>query len=843
MNEYRLSAILEGHSSDVRCIAVASTGRIITASRDMTMRLWDQAPGVANGAYICHKTVHHASWLTSLCVLPPIPNAANELLRIAGGIVAGCKDGQIQVHDSDGNVLFVLPGHSGQVSSVSTTSAGLLVSGSWDGSMRVWDLSIEKCIFQQDGFENSVAVLGLPNGSIATGSAGLQTGPSQVGEMKIRIYAPSGEGDGKEWTCTRTLTDHKHRISELSLIDGLGFCSTSNDGTTRIRTYNGDVINMLGHEGGEWSQSACAVPSTKDIVVAYDDGVLKVWRDSDVVQMLIHPREIWCVRGLPNGDLVTGCPQGRTTIWTRDPSRTAKPEIISTYNRKTFETRSLIAAKTGRQLDVSTLPSFEQRKAHQGSLDGEIRQFNKGGKAFTFRWDLASGAWVELGEATGNAKQEVDGVYYDRVLPVEIDLPGQGLSNVKLGFNDGDNPYNVALQFCAKHKIDAQQVGQIVDFINQNRSSAAPTIGSTPINNEMTMSQFGEGHTFDMAQLMGGGAGGTGGAVGRRVGEKTASAIASGGQKSARGESTSAVQWPSPDFPQRLGLTFNSNKKGLAGMSKALTKIGSQIFDESQQRQLLQLLDTIQETSRYHASSVTDGQVRLVVEALASSSGGTCPVAEQFPFVDLLRGAMLHNEFASRLGGIHDLDSLLMIMMENAFADGVKVAHTYLFLQFVSNLLVSGATTEHALLFCDAARADLLSGNRFTKHAHKHVINGFATLLLNLSVHVFHGRQFGVNDAAARFRRDVCTLSTDLMSTAIERAEEAAAAQGKTTPMVTIAKRCFIAVGTARIGSDIDVDDGTLKSLCERLINLDSEYASFVKMVEDCVRMHHGTRK
>ena len=136
------SAILES-LSDVRCITVASTGRIITASRDMTMRLWDQAPGVANGAYICHKTVHHASWLTSLCVLPPIPNAANELLRIAGGIVAGCKDGQIQVHDSDGNVLFVLPGHSGQVSSVSTTSAGLLVSGSWDGSMRVWDLSIK----------------------------------------------------------------------------------------------------------------------------------------------------------------------------------------------------------------------------------------------------------------------------------------------------------------------------------------------------------------------------------------------------------------------------------------------------------------------------------------------------------------------------------------------------------------------------------------------------------------------------------------------------------------------------------------------------------------------------
>ena len=74
------------------------------------MRLWDPAPGGIAG-YVCHKTVHHASWLTSLAVLPPISNAANGSLRAAGGIVAGCKDEQIQVHDSEGSVLFVLPGH------------------------------------------------------------------------------------------------------------------------------------------------------------------------------------------------------------------------------------------------------------------------------------------------------------------------------------------------------------------------------------------------------------------------------------------------------------------------------------------------------------------------------------------------------------------------------------------------------------------------------------------------------------------------------------------------------------------------------------------------------------
>ena len=793
------------------------------------MRLWDPAPGGIAG-YVCHKTVHHASWLTSLAVLPPIPNAATPSLRATGGIAAGCKDGQIQVHDSEGTVLFVLPGHTSQVSSISVTSSGMLISGSWDGTMRVWDFATEKCVFEESGFENGVCVLGLPNGCIATGSAGLQTGPSQVGEMKIRMFSPSSDGTAS-WTRTKTLTDHIHRISELCLLEGVGFCSTSNDGTTRIRTFDGEVLNTLGDVGGEWSQSVCAVPVTNDIAAAHDDGVLKLWRGQELAQMLVHPREIWCVRSLPNGDLVTGCPQGKTTVWTRESSRVAPEEVISDYNRRTFETRSLIAAKTGRQLDVSTLPSFESRKSHRGTQDGEIRQFKKNGKAFTYRWDAASGSWVELGEATGSAKQEVDGVYYDRVLPVEIDLPGQGLSNVKLGFNDGDNPYNVALQFCAKHKIDAQQVGQIVDFINQNRSAAAPVIGSGPVSDNMTMAQFGEGHTFDMAQLMGAGAG---------SGGSTASGVPSAQATSKKSEVGDSVMWPTPDFPQRLGLTFNSSPKGLAGMSKALLRIGGQIFNDSEQAQLSQLLETISETSRYHASSVTDSQVNLIVDTLSQS--GKCPHDDQFPFIDLLRGAVLHNDFATRLGFVHNLENNLTTMMRNALASNAKVAHLYLFLQFISNLLASSSTLDRVLSFCDTARAEIFAEGRFASHAHKHVINGFATLLLNISVHVFHERQVGSKSAGALFGQEVCSRAAELMLTAVSRAEEAVAVRGKAIPMITVAKRCFLAIGTVRVRCAVDVDGGRLKSLCDRLIKLDSEYASFVQMVEDCVRMH-GPRK
>lgn len=61
---------------------------------------------------------------------------------------------------------------------VSVMSSALMI-GSWDGSARVWklkeDLSSGEVVAVLPNHENSVCVLGLPNGTIATGSAGFQS--------------------------------------------------------------------------------------------------------------------------------------------------------------------------------------------------------------------------------------------------------------------------------------------------------------------------------------------------------------------------------------------------------------------------------------------------------------------------------------------------------------------------------------------------------------------------------------------------------------------------------------------------------------------------------------------
>ena len=53
-----------------------------------------------------------------------------------------------------------------------TANDSKLISGSWDGTARLWDVSNNICIQTFSGHENGVHVLGLMNSLIATTSTG-----------------------------------------------------------------------------------------------------------------------------------------------------------------------------------------------------------------------------------------------------------------------------------------------------------------------------------------------------------------------------------------------------------------------------------------------------------------------------------------------------------------------------------------------------------------------------------------------------------------------------------------------------------------------------------------------
>lgn len=61
--------------------------------------------------------------------------------------------------------------------------------------------------------------------------------------------------------------------------------------------------------------------------------------DSQCVQTLDHPRGVWSVSVLDNGDLVTGCQDGVVRIWSQNTTRKADDALLASYQQEIIQSR------------------------------------------------------------------------------------------------------------------------------------------------------------------------------------------------------------------------------------------------------------------------------------------------------------------------------------------------------------------------------------------------------------------------------------------------------------------------------------------------------------------------
>jgi WD40 repeat protein len=114
------------HSQLVRCVGILPNGKIISGSYDTTLKLWDPCTGK------CEFTFYgHQNGVLCLRVLP-------------GGhyFISGSMDKTLKlwnVKTGECEVTFV--GHSDFVSCVALLPDGRIVSGSFDKTLKIWDIS------------------------------------------------------------------------------------------------------------------------------------------------------------------------------------------------------------------------------------------------------------------------------------------------------------------------------------------------------------------------------------------------------------------------------------------------------------------------------------------------------------------------------------------------------------------------------------------------------------------------------------------------------------------------------------------------------------------------------
>lgn len=151
----------------------------------------------------------------------------------------------------NGELLETLPGHGKGVISFSWTVNNQLVSGSWDGTAKLWDLTALTNVLTLGPHENGVQVLGLANGFIATTSTG-ESVNGKPANFKLRIWDPAtGKQVGDD------IQDHAGSIRcivPLPAIDG--FATTSNDGAVVMRSIDGQPIDVMTHPETEDGSAA-----------------------------------------------------------------------------------------------------------------------------------------------------------------------------------------------------------------------------------------------------------------------------------------------------------------------------------------------------------------------------------------------------------------------------------------------------------------------------------------------------------------------------------------------------------------------------------------------------------
>lgn len=164
---------LVGHSSTVRCVEVV--GRyVISGSRDGTLRVWDSSNG-----YCVHLLQGHSASVRCLAVWRPrssgeqkiLKNHISNNLENTSYVVSGSYDGTLRVWDIVRGVCISVCGEIGSAKIYSVAVHNdQIFSGGMDALIRVWNPRTGECINQINEHSSLVGLLKINDDYLVAGS-------------------------------------------------------------------------------------------------------------------------------------------------------------------------------------------------------------------------------------------------------------------------------------------------------------------------------------------------------------------------------------------------------------------------------------------------------------------------------------------------------------------------------------------------------------------------------------------------------------------------------------------------------------------------------------------------
>lgn len=631
--------------------------------------------------------------------------------------ITGCKDAMIRIFNKGHELVATLKGHEKTVSSLSfavTNGKRFLVSGSWDGTAKVWDLDRHVVLATLPGHENTVSVTGLTSNDanyvkIATGSAGIAQG-NQISGYTVRIW--SVDIKTCEVSCLKSVAnDHEGPIRDILAVNDGCLATCSNDGTIKLRSpETGTALSTLQFVPNQSHPpmllSVSKVVGDDAIVASAEDGHVVVFslNGSGEPQILLHPACVWNVIGLPNGDIATCCDDGTLRVFTRNSDRMAPVEERESFAKLVQEAHQKKGSGPSPE-EIAKLPLWEQNLQVRGNSEGQVHVFNKGGIAIAAQWSSASQTWIEVGQVMGSAGDggTIDGVTYDHIYPIEVDQSGGGVAKLQIGYNTGENPFVAAQRFIDAYMLPQHHLNEIANYIQQRAGSAAPSLGG---------------------------------------------GVAPGGAPSGPVATTGVPMVSFQHLPMQGYKSFELTAKTAATtMEKMQAKIkGFGKLSDPQLEAIASLSDTLVATNRYHASQIQTAELNVIMTMLE-----TLPPSEAFPALDLARLTAAHPHGAAESNAPYwnkVVAKALSMCNDTASLEGpAAVAIPMLSLRLFANCFRGGPGSQLAVV---GHLDDILTCvNAFISSSNKNVRLSVATLLYNIAYYI-HSKASSDSTTASR---------------------------------------------------------------------------------------------
>ena len=450
---FKLSAVIQAHEKDVRCISPFGAGGFVTGSRDNAGKVF--LPSKSGKTFIEAQLLTGAQKYVSCCCVLTSATAG-----VPDRIYLGSHDYDIRCFtDEESAPIAVLRGHTGPVSALAADSAtGRILSGAWDFTAILWHDNVKlRTIIGHSQSILSVAFLGPDH--LLTGSA----------DKTIKCWTESAE-------LKETFFGHEDAVRGLRVINSELFMSCSNDGSLRRWSLSRGLVKTYHcHDqyvyGMTWVTAAGKADNEKiGFISCSEDRTAKVFVRGKLVQVIPVPSEtLWSIVSLSDTDFAVATSSGRVFVFSSDPAKHADEDEVHVFEQL-FEFISISTTEKGGRplLDSSDMLPDCTDEGEKGLVrNGE----NTNVFMFLREKPVAkAGGWMKVGfmkgsDAQSMNKNEYEGKLYDYVINVDME-DGQPL--LKLPFNVGDDPKEAAIAFVSRHSLPAAYLDTIEQFIISN---------------------------------------------------------------------------------------------------------------------------------------------------------------------------------------------------------------------------------------------------------------------------------------------------------------------------------------------------------------------------------------